>query len=64
MQRVKDMYKELKLVEAYCDYKETCHAKLIERITTVQPLPGRMFLELLERVSREVTSSSALVVIQ
>ena len=48
--RVKEMYHELKLEEAYREYEEKSYARLLEKIAELQTLPRGMFLEFANRI--------------
>ena len=50
VQRVKEMYQELKLEEAYHEYEEKSYARLLEKIAELQTLPGGVFLEFANRI--------------
>ena len=50
MLRVKEMYHELKLEEAYREYEEKSYARLLEKIAELQTLPRGMFLEFANRI--------------
>lgn len=50
VQRVKEMYRVLKLEEAYHEYEEKSYARLLEKIAELKSLPGGMFLEFANRI--------------
>ena len=48
--RVKEMYRTLRLEEAYREYEEESYTRLLEKIAELQSLPQGMFLEFANRI--------------